>query len=74
MKQNNTQITSILSQYFMPVVEPVEKVKIIKQVYKNNAIIRDRRLQTKFEGHYFSIFQELGFFDSLVIQHQLNRI
>ena len=55
----------------MPVVEPVEKVKMIKELYKtgiqkNDAFIRDRRLQTKYESHYFSIFQVIGFFDSLV--------
>jgi hypothetical protein len=38
-------------------VETVKKVKMIKnyikQVYKNNAFIRDRRLQAQFEGLYF---------------------
>ena len=54
----------------MPVLRLSNKSKgqeiYIKQVYKNNAFVRDRRLQAKFEGHYFSIFQVIGFFDSLV--------
>ena len=51
---------------YATIVETVELGNMIKKYYKNNALIRDRRLQTKFESHNFSIFQVIGFFDSLV--------
>ncbi len=44
--------------------------KLYKTDNKNNAFIRDRRLQSKFESRYFSRFLELDLFDSLVSQKE----